>query len=90
MEPQTSLCFSILFNGTTSHPFFLTGPANCSIFGLHIHTLLRTPPHTHSLRQTHTLTHSLARWRWGHGEIELLARAAADIIVRAEGRRFHR
>jgi len=65
----------------------VTGPANCSIFGLHIHT--------HSYARLHTLTpsvkhtHSLTHWRWGHGAIELFARAAADIIVLAEGRRFH-
>lgn len=56
-----SLCFSyrLLFNGTTSHPFFNWAGQLLHIWITHSHTLLRTPPHTHSLRQTHSLTHSL-------------------------------
>ncbi len=70
--------FFYTFNEAASNPFSLTGPANCSIFGLHIHT--------HSYARLHTLTHSL---EVGARSDRAISSAAAD-IVRAEGRRFHR
>lgn len=51
--------FFYTFNGAASNPFSLTGPANCSIFGLHIHTHSYARLHTLTPSVTHTLTHSL-------------------------------